>query len=643
MAVTAYSQDGYEAAFFQGLKADQNLPSASDEQGSISYMRPTDKKGYKYDLYRVETTNLPDGSFIRQAMASGHVLATVRQGFDGEDLKRSLDPTLVGEPSRILNSDTYLLPLAFSHEDPLEHLKSSVPESRSVAFKLVVASLEYDYVVFATDDPPTGRSSPNDPEFAKLWGLNNTGQTGGTNDADVDALEAWGVTTGDSSIVVAVIDSGVDRAHEDLADNAWVNVSEKNGDPGVDDDGNGLIDDIHGWNFYGDNNDPRDDNGHGTHVAGTIGAVGNNSKGVIGVCPEVSIMAVKFLGANGSGQISDAIASVNYTASFDDLLLSNNSWGGGGFSAALKQEIDRASIKGQLFVAAAGNNGRDIDSIPHYPASYSSENIISVASTDHSDKLSGFSNFGESSVDLAAPGSNVYSTFPGGTYKSLSGTSMAAPHVAGGCALLKARSGIISHLELRARIIGRGDRLALLNGKTASGRRLNVDSALIEIPAVDMPVGAIVPFFGDEGFLPDNWALCVGQKINDPASPLNGKTVPNMSGKFARGASSVSPVGTTGGHDHTPNHTHHVQGVTRSVWFGIESGNGYSTAYNPASRAQGFNRNHFNLGVAKGDDNPYRSHGHMNGSASISTMSGLAGGIDNRPAFVSLNYIIRIK
>jgi len=260
-------------------------------------------------------------------------------------------------------------------------------------------------------------SIPDDPRFNELWGLHNTGQTGGTNDADIDAPEAWDIQPGSSDHVIGVIDTGVDYTHEDLADNMWINPGEIPGD-GIDNDGNGYIDDVYGINAITSNGDPMDDHNHGTHVAGTIGAIGNNSKGIIGLNPSVKIMALKFLNASGSGYNSDAIECIEYIITMKNrgvnIKATNNSWGGGSFSQALYDAIKSLRDNDILFVAAAGNDDSDNDITPHYPSSYNLENIISVAATDHNDRLAYFSNYGETSVDVAAPGVKILSTLPGG-------------------------------------------------------------------------------------------------------------------------------------------------------------------------------------------------------------------------------------
>ena len=276
--------------------------------------------------------------------------------------------------------------------------------------------------------------TPNDPNFVSLYGLNNTGQSAGTADADIDAPEAWNVSTGSGAMVVAVIDTGVLYTHADLAGNMWNNPGEIPGD-GIDGDGNGRIDDVFGFDFANNDANPIDDNGHGTHVAGTIGAVGNNGVGVVGVNWDVQIMALKFLGANGSGSTSAAVSCLNYAVA-EGAKVSNNSWGGGGFSSAMNTALNAAQAAGHIFVAAAGNNASNNDAIANYPSNYPQANVIAVASSTRTDTLSSFSNFGATQVDLAAPGSNILSTYGNGGYATLSGTSMATPHVAGATALV---------------------------------------------------------------------------------------------------------------------------------------------------------------------------------------------------------------
>jgi len=324
---------------------------------------------------------------------------------------------------------------------------------------------------------------PNDSRFNDLWGMHNTGQTSGTPNADIDAVEAWDTFTGSHDVVVAVIDTGVDYNHVDLVDNRWVNVAERDGDSGVDDDGNGFIDDVYGYDFaYGDS-DPMDSHSHGTHCSGTIGGVGNNSTGVAGVSHVVRIMAVRFIRDDGYGTTDAAISSIIYAVDNGAQILSN-SWGGGPFEQALEDAIIYAHDHNVLFVAAAGNGGYDgigddNDMTPHYPSNYDVPNVMSVAATDHNDARASFSNYGLESVDLGAPGVNIWSTVPGNSYSSFNGTSMATPHVSGAAALLLGYNPDLTALELKSIIMDSVDPVASMSGITVTGGRLNINNALM--------------------------------------------------------------------------------------------------------------------------------------------------------------------
>jgi subtilisin family serine protease len=335
-------------------------------------------------------------------------------------------------------------------------------------------------------------TTPNDPSFGALYGLNNTGQNvngvAGTADADIDAPEAWSVTTGSPNVTVAVIDTGVDFGHPDLAPQQWINTGENCGstDPTIvcaqrtdnsDNDGDGFVDDYRGWDFVNGDNNPFDDNNHGTHVAGTIGAVGNNGVGVTGINWAVKIMALKFLSGAGSGSTADAVDAITYAADHGAAVM-NNSWGGGGYDQALRDAIAYAHSKNSLFVAAAGNDGVDTDSTAFYPSGYDNPNIVSVAATDNKDNLASFSNWGKTTVDLGAPGVDIYSTKPGNSYQYLSGTSMATPHVAGTAALIKARFPAATDLGIKALLLRSVDPKSSLNGKTTSNGRLNAFNAV---------------------------------------------------------------------------------------------------------------------------------------------------------------------
>lgn len=329
---------------------------------------------------------------------------------------------------------------------------------------------------------------PQDPSFRRTWGLNNVGQTGGIADADIDAPEAWDIRT-DGSVgidhtqtVVAVIDSGVDYRHKDLASNMWVNTEEIPGD-NIDNDNNGYIDDIHGWNAMADNGDPADDNGHGTHCAGIIGARAGNRIGMAGVNWNASIMALKFMDSMGAGTTSDAIECINYVVKFKKRnptarVIINNSWGGGGHSTALYNAINAARLQDILFVVAAGNDGLNIDVTKDYPSCYSLSNILSVGAMDNRDRPAVFSNYGMQNVDLFAPGVSILSTTPRGLYGYKSGTSMACPFVSGAAALVWSQKPYLSAVQIKDLLMQTSDFKNALNSMCASGGRLNLYNAI---------------------------------------------------------------------------------------------------------------------------------------------------------------------
>jgi subtilisin family serine protease len=348
--------------------------------------------------------------------------------------------------------------------------------------------------IYRALDADTGTGAPNDPEFAKLWGLKNTGQTDaagqvGKPGADINVLPLWAEgVTGSRDVVVAVIDTGIDWTHPDIQANLYTNTAEIEGN-GKDDDGNGFVDDVHGWNFNesGKNNNSRDDHDHGTHCAGTIGGVGNNGTGVAGVNWNVSLMPVKFLSAGGSGTLEGAVNSINYATQMKVNIMSN-SWGGGGFSQALKDSIEKAKAAGILFVAAAGNESNNNDASPTYPAGYQVDNVVAVAATDNQDKIATFSNHGARTVHVAAPGVKVFSTTKGGNYSTFSGTSMATPHVSGIAALLLSANPDWTFAEIKDRLIKTSDPVRQLRRKVVAKGRVNSYNALKGIiPPTDDP------------------------------------------------------------------------------------------------------------------------------------------------------------
>lgn len=330
-------------------------------------------------------------------------------------------------------------------------------------------------------------ATPNDSFYSLLWGMNNTGQTvnrdRGTANADIDANLAWDVWTGSSSFVVGVVDSGILLNHQDLAANIWVNPGEIAGN-GIDDDGNGYVDDVNGWDFWNNDNNPTDDNGHGSHVAGTIGAVGNNGVGVVGVCWNVKLAGLKIGSASGSVSVTAAINAINYCIG-KGIKVANHSWSGGAYNAALDSACTAARNAGHIIVAAAGNGGFDgrgdnNNTIPAYPASYTQDNIIAVAAIDNDNKLTTFSNYGSTSVDLGAPGKMIASCYNSATnsYVYLDGTSMAAPHVTGAVALVWSKNPTWTYSQVRSKILSTTKPLSSLSGKTVTGGCLNVNNAI---------------------------------------------------------------------------------------------------------------------------------------------------------------------
>jgi serine protease len=377
---------------------------------------------------------------------------------------------------------------------------------------------------------------PDDSSFSDLWGMNNTGQAGGVVDADIDAPEAWDISTGSHDVILGVIDTGVDHTHPDLMANIWTNPGEIAGD-GIDNDGNGYIDDMHGINATTSVGDPMDDNGHGSHVSGTIGATGNNGLGVVGVNHSVSIIGCKFLDSEGSGSLADALTCIDYFVDLKNngvnVRATNNSWGGGGFSQALSDAITTSEEANILFVAAAGNDAYDNDVQNSYPSGYPQDSVLAVASTTRTDSMSSFSQWGLNTVDLGAPGSSILSTVPGGGYASYSGTSMATPHVVGAAALAWSVNPELSAIEMKELLMSSGDENSALAGKTVSGKRLNVKNALDDadptpgftlnpIPSSStIEAGETASFSFDVGSVAD-WNGEVSLTLDDP---LGGATL----------------------------------------------------------------------------------------------------------------------
>jgi thermitase len=367
---------------------------------------------------------------------------------------------------------------------PIEGIGAHLLRSRSLMAGNLIAQLklrrdvayvEPNYVIHEV-------RTPNDPNFSSLYGMQK-----------ISAPSAWEVSVGTPSVVVGVIDTGIDYTHVDLTANVWSAPSAFTVTIG----GQTITCPAgsHGFNAILNNCDPFDTNNHGTHVSGTIGAVGNNSVGVAGVNWSTSIMASQFLDSSGQGSTVGAINAIEFTvlaknhfAATANVRVLNNSWGGGPFSQALLDEINRAASNNMLFVAAAGNNGTNNDTSPFYPASYSATNIVAVAATDSNDLLASFSNFGASSVHLGAPGVQILSTIPGNGYALEDGTSMASPHVAGAAALVLSRCNL-SVSQLKSAILQNVDVVSSLVQKTTTGGRLNVNKAIRS--CLPSPVGAL--------------------------------------------------------------------------------------------------------------------------------------------------------
>ncbi|HLL99504.1 MAG TPA: S8 family serine peptidase [Pyrinomonadaceae bacterium] len=320
---------------------------------------------------------------------------------------------------------------------------------------------------------------PNDPMFADQWALKNNGQNGGKENADIAAPKAWEKTKGSRKVVVAVLDTGVDYLHLDLAANMWIRPDNV---PQYRDDELGVFNDLNGFNAAENLADPMDENGHGTHCAGVIGAEGDNDLGVAGINWQVEIMPLKFLGKGGFGSTKDAIEAINYAVDRKqkgvNIRVISASWGSTVYSKALEDSIRAAGEAGILFIAAAGNDAGNNDKRPHYPSNYNLPNVISVAALDRGDNLASFSNYGPKTVHIAAPGKDILSTWLKDGYREASGTSMATPQVSGVAGLILANEPNITVEKLREKILKSVDKVDSLNGKIENGGRLNAAKAL---------------------------------------------------------------------------------------------------------------------------------------------------------------------
>ena len=399
------------------------------------------------------------------ASVPGEVLVRIEAGASAGDIESIEHVADVDRSDQIAALPSGAIWRMHSRSKNVDGIRQALAGNANVVY------IEPNYILHAF-------ATPNDPSYAQLWGLKNTGQVisgvAGLAGADIDAEAAWNLTTGSASIVVGVVDTGVNYNHPDLAANIWSNPG------GI---GNaGCAAGTHGFNAITGTCDPMDDHYHGTHVSGTIGAAGNNSVGVTGVNWTTSIMGLKFLSASGYGNTADAIEAIDFAIQAKiagvNVRVLSNSWGGGSFSKALFDIINKANENDILFVAAAGNDSYSNDIYPHYPSSYATPNMISVAATDNRDALAYFSNYGATSVHLGAPGVSILSCTLGSAYTSASGTSMATPHVAGVAALLLAHSPGLSTAQVKSAILNNVDPIDSLAGKTVTGGRLNAARAL---------------------------------------------------------------------------------------------------------------------------------------------------------------------
>jgi serine protease len=381
-------------------------------------------------------------------------------------------------------------------------------------------------------------ATPDDPSFGSQWGLNAIG-----------APQAWNTGTGTGRIIVAVIDSGIAYNHPDLKANIWHNPGEIAGN-GIDDDHDGYVDDAVGYNFVSNTGNPADDNGHGTHVAGIIGAVGDNGVGVSGVDWHVQIMALKFLDAGGSGYMSDAVRALNFAVAHGAKIV-NASFAGGGYDPAMATALANARAKGVIVVAAAGNDGTDNDANLVYPANYSGDNVVSVAAVDQNDRLATFSDYGAKTVDIAAPGVGILSTLPNGKYGSYSGTSMATPFVTGALALVWDTHPAWTYKQVIAAVLNTADRLPSLSGKVVTGmldvaKAVAYDSGGSTPPAKDTAGATVTSVtFGGTGGI-SSARVSFSEAINASTFTPSKVTLAGPAGKAIL-VTGVTPVAGTNG------------------------------------------------------------------------------------------------
>ncbi|MCB0377675.1 MAG: S8 family serine peptidase [Bdellovibrionales bacterium] len=403
---------------------------------------------------------------------------------------------------------TFLLFLAVLTDTPILNLKGVASKPKPKA-PPVTREMELGTINTSVQAEEKKESIiMNDPAMHKKWGL-----------AKTDALDAWQLTTGSREIIVAVVDTGIDIEHPDLKNNLWVNPGESGKDKhgrnkatnGVDDDGNGFIDDVHGWNFVHSNNYLKDNHGHGTHIAGIVGAEGGNNYGVTGVAPKVSLMILKYFDPQSPGNnLVNTIKAFDYAIKMNAHII-NYSGGGMEFSQPEFRAVQRAEQKGILFVAAAGNERSNSDYKKYYPADYDLDNIISVTAINPTLRVLSSSNYGVKTVDIAAPGENIYSTLPGGTFGTMTGTSQATAFVSGVAALLMAHNRDFDAKAVKKYILRTGDNLEWLKSKTNTSKKLNIFRSLTML---DQGVGA-------SGVVASNTSSAESDTFNAPTNQEN--------------------------------------------------------------------------------------------------------------------------
>jgi len=456
---------------YHGIKVIEQRTGAADRREFITRERLI-RVPSKYPILRVEDRLKRDpagGEYLlvnQLVMVGDHVMVRLREGYTADALESFAKRSGFSIRKKMKFPGCYLVSVEPAALDSVSNL------TNALAAAACVDIAEPDYVVTVAD------TTPNDSSFSKLWGMRK-----------IDMPKVWDMSVGSDESVVAVFDTGTDLDHADLVNNLWHNSGEIPGND-IDDDNNGYVDDVYGWDFYAEDNDPNDVYGHGSHVAGTIGAEGNNAVGVAGVNWNVKIMTIKFFGRDPTGVLegfaSDAADGMYYVISQKrrgiPVRVTNHSWGGSGFSYILRDAMDIAGGQGIMHVVAAGNNGSlNNDTDPQYPASYTLDSILSIANTTQSDGLNSSSHYGATSVDIGAPGTSIYSISMGGGYKYMSGTSMSSPHVAGVAGLMFAYMPELSRQQVRQAILDGVDPLAALSGKCVTGGRLNAYGAFKEV------------------------------------------------------------------------------------------------------------------------------------------------------------------